>query len=94
MSKNTNAEMELSGNNLGENLIRRGKHGEYKWTATELAGIVHLDNHHKEDSGSGVVISSRMIMEHFEGPNALCASVFTNPKTGIDNSAQDKKDRI
>jgi hypothetical protein len=29
--------MELSGNNLGENLIRRGKHGEYKWTAKELA---------------------------------------------------------
>ena len=37
MSKSTNAEMELTGNNLGENLIRSGKHGEYKWTAEELA---------------------------------------------------------
>lgn len=37
MSKNTNAEMELSGNNLGEKLIQTGKHGEYKWTSEELA---------------------------------------------------------
>jgi len=84
--------MDLGDDNLGENLL--GKHGEYKYKAGELGEICILDNHYKEETGSGIVISSRLIMENFGGPNGIASGLFTNLKTGIEASPQDIMDRI
>jgi Ca2+ transporting ATPase len=38
--------------------------------------------------------SSRMMMEDFGGPTGVIQALFTNPKTGIDGTDEDRKDRI
>lgn len=90
--KSGSDDMNLQDGDLAERLIQMGKHGEYKHHAKKLSEICILDNHYKEPN-SDVILSSRMIMEEFGGPQAIVSSLFTNPKTGIDGTAVDMKDR-
>jgi len=39
-------------------------------------------------------LSSQMIMEKYGGPNGIMSALFTNIKTGIDGTEDDRKDRI
>ena len=48
--------------------------GDFKYTARELADIVILDNHYKDEKSEEFpdrILSSAMIFEKFSGPGAI-----------------------
>jgi P-type Ca2+ transporter type 2C len=57
---------------IGEPLIK--DLGNFKYTPKELADIVILDNHYKDEKNEehpGRILSSAMIIEKFSGPAAI-----------------------
>lgn len=73
----------------------RGIHGEYVYTKDKLAAICNLDNHHSAGLKDfpNMILSSQMIVETYGGQEGIMTSLFTNPKTGIEGSANDIRDR-
>jgi len=80
----------------GEALNTQGKYGKYVYNKEELAEICNLDNHHVAGNAAfpQMRLSSQMIMEKYGGPNGIMSALYTNIKTGIDNTDEDKKDRV
>jgi len=66
---------------------------KFKNTARELADICILDNHYKESARSDVVISSRMIVEKFGGYASICAGLFTDARSGLNETVKETEER-
>jgi Ca2+-transporting ATPase len=71
------------------------ENSRFKYTARALADIVILDNHYKEEKTEFPerVISSRMIVEDFHGAANICASLCTNPRSGLSDTAAETSER-
>jgi hypothetical protein len=67
------------------------ENSRFKFEPMALADIVNLDNHYKDEKSDQPdrIISSRMIVEEFGGSPAICAGLFTNARSGLDETAKE-----
>lgn len=71
------------------------ENSRFKFEPRAIADIVILDNHYKDEKSDhpNRVISSRMIVEDFGGPNILCGGLCTDPRAGVQDSAKEMEER-
>jgi len=68
----------------------------FKFTARQIADIVILDNHYKDETTTehpDRIISSRMIVEEFGGVASICAGLCTNPRSGLREDKKETEER-
>jgi len=75
-------------------LLKSAAHGEYKYTAEELAELTHMANRYEVAKGEAMKLSSQMFVDKFQGAETLAQDLFTNLKTGIEGTRKDLADRI
>jgi len=71
------------------------ENSRFKYSKKAMAEICNLDNHYKDEESNfkDRVISSRMIVEDYNGVSNLCSALFTNPKSGLSDSPKETEER-